>query len=205
MRNTSSFVLTLALLVVTCPSFAATVKEKDGRIVSGEIKGRIALKSTTEQVEQDSKKYGVVFYALADGKYIEAIDENGVSLHGGTIALLLVWWELDGKDRTPSELECLTAENHEPKGFPFFYLDSGAGVWRFYKDLLPKSSAGEIFGAIHQDVTGSAPAFLANPKLNKLLGEIRSGQGQERLVPGLEVLTADGIVKVQVSELASFR
>lgn len=203
-RYSAYRILSLCLLqIVGC---AATIQKKDGQVVTGEIQGNIAIKSTTAVVTQDGQQYTAVFYVLTGGKTITQIDAKDVTLTSGQYAVFALSWSLSGSAMPPSDVEAVTTDSttSPPSGFPiaFGFFDSGAGWAQLLVSASSAGTASSLF-AVPANIIRSTniPALLAKPAIGNILGEFGAGGSLTR---ALRVLTSGGPVTVSLDDLAPF-
>jgi len=158
--------------IISNSALAGTIKKKDGKSVSGEIKGTLAFKGLI-RTEKGGGGYGLMYYMIS-GKEVESITEEGVRWKEGKSAVRHIFLQ---KKEPPDDVEVLTAvkDNKFPMDYMFAY---GASDWK-----------------------GGPGVPDVNPIPTRLLGELRYEEGKARIITTLELETPGGTVSVPVDEV----
>jgi hypothetical protein len=164
---------TVMLLLLAPNGLAATVKLKDGRVVEGEIQGRVVQREIKASVRNGAT------YEITNGRDVVAIDEQGV--HFAPVSELLMGTTTEQR-RPLDDIEVIQLLLDPPAGL-FPRTKGGANVLRFGPARRKEG-----------DVTSTTP----------LLGTIRGDPGKRSLLPALEMVTREGPVTIQITEIMPF-
>lgn len=170
-----AFGVVLIILCLEGGLFAATIKTKDGKIISGQIRGMIVQKG---EVKTDKSAEGTIYsveYDMSNGEDIEAIDEEGV--HRSHL------WSV-GVNATgglPTNLEVFKPGEK-----------TGLGANRV-------SAKGLKYNVFALDYSPRVPSKA------KLLGEFRTENGKDVIIPALHVTTKEGVVDIPVADIVAFK
>ncbi|MDQ5846002.1 MAG: hypothetical protein M3539_11990 [Acidobacteriota bacterium] len=164
----------LVCLCLESGLLAATIKTKDGKIVNGEIRGMIVQKDEIESEKSAEGTINLVHYDMSNGEDIDAIDEQGV--HHSHLWLVTV----SANGDLPDDLEVFKPGEK-----------AGLGADRI-------SSKGVKYTVLVLDFRPRVPSKL------RLLGEFRSENGKDVVIPALHVTTKEGVVDIPVSDIVAF-
>lgn len=169
-------IVTLGLLAcLAIESSAASIKRRDGSIVTGRIQGKVLLRGVS--VEQ-----GVVGYDVISGASITSINESGVHLSPGSTSILVAFEQSPPKD----DLGNLS--------FAKLFLSSiDAGTHM----VATHSTLGKMAVGIN------ASRILSDTLLGEYI-ESKDDPGV-KITPGLRVATPRGVVQVPVDSIVEFR
>jgi uncharacterized protein (TIGR03437 family) len=202
-------IVTACLLVWLCwsPASGATILKRDGQTITGDIQGRVAIKSKTVTVTYENKQYAAVFYILVDGRSVQNITSTDVTVASGSYTLLTLSWELGTSSGPPSESVILSeAAALPPQGFPiqFGFFSTGAG-WA--KLRLSSGSSGSVNAIFAYPTTAisstNAPSLLARPTIGRILGEYTTASAG--LIAALQVATPSGAVGLPMAEVVAYQ
>ncbi len=195
--------LGISVLVQTC-LMAAEITKKNGQVVHGDIQGKVVLKSKQTQVTKEGKDYRVFFYSLHEGETVQVIDAKGIQLQTGKVCLAMVEWELASKGQPPPDLDVIATCEESSPSVKFAYIGEALAVRLFVKMEKPGTVA-DFYDGVHSLFKeGTTAAINAQPVLGKILGELRTGEGNSRLIPALELKTQQGPSTVPLAQIVPF-
>lgn len=167
--------LGLIMLCIQAVTCAATIKTKDGKTIEGKIRGMIVQKGEIKLEKSEEGTIHIVTYDMSNGDDIEAIDEAGV--HRSHI------WQIT-----------VSAVGGLPGDLDVFKPGEKTGVGA--DRVTAKGLKYNVF------VFDFAPRV---PSTEKLLGEFRSENGKDVVIPALHVTTTNGFVDIPVADVVSFK
>lgn len=170
-----AFGVALIMLSLEVGLLAATIKTKDGKIISGQIRGMIVQKGEVELKQSAEGTSHIVSYDMSNGEDIEAIDEEGV--HRSHVWSVTV----SATGGLPTDLEVFKPG-----------VKAGLGADRV-------SSKGLKYYVFVFDVRPRVPSTA------KLLGEFRNDNGKDVVIPALHVTTKEGVVEIPVADIVAFK
>jgi hypothetical protein len=170
-----AFGVVLISLCLEVGLLAATIKTKDGKIISGQIRGMIVQKGEVELNQSAEGTIHNVSYDMSNGEDIQAIDEEGV--HRSHLWLVSV----SATGGLPTDLEVFKPGEK-----------TGLGANRV-------SAKGLKYNVFSFDLSPRVPSKL------KLLGEFRTENGKDVIIPALHVTTTEGVVDIPVADIVAFK
>ena len=164
-------------LVASLPVIApaATIKTKDAKTVEGQIRGMIVQKGDVKLEKSDEGTIHIVTYDMSNGEDIDAIDETGVH-------------------RSHKWQFTVSAVGGLPDDLDVFKPGEKTGLGA--NRVTAKGLKYNVF------VFNFAPRI---PSTIKLLGEFRTQNGKDVVIPALHVQTKDGAVDIPIADIVAFK
>ncbi len=170
-----TFASVLVLVSLAGTALSATIKTKDGKIITGQIRGMIVQKGEAKLEKSDEGIIHIVNYHMSNGEDIVSIDDEGV--HRSHIWLITV----SATGGLPDDLEVFKPGEK-----------TGLGANRV-------SATGLKYNVFVFDTSPRIPSKL------KLLGEFRNESGKDVVIPALCVTTKDGVVEIPILDIVAFK
>jgi len=177
-KHMKASILIMVVFGISAAASPAEITKRNGETVKGEIKGLIVQQGLVEKKKGDM--YSSTFFTL-NGTDIVRIDNDGVHYQPGSDVGFLI---MTKKCSAPDLIEALETwiKDPPPQGFPVLWLKrTPSGT----KITLGKRGKESVIR-------------------NDILGEFRMSKDKGIIVPAIEVVTADGIVKISVQELFDY-